>query len=76
MSRIYLDYNATAPIRPDVQEVVAQALSFGNPSAVHAEGRRARAAVEQARAQVAADDFASCEPRGATRAGCWSHRHR
>ena len=53
MSRIYLDYNATAPIRPAVQNAVAQALELGNPSAVHAEGRRARAAIEQARASVA-----------------------
>ena len=62
MNRIYLDYNATAPIRPGVQELVAQALSFGNPSAVHAEGRRARAAVEQARAQVA--EFCGGAPEG------------
>ena len=62
MNRIYLDYNATAPIRPGVQEAVAQALSFGNPSAVHAEGRRARAAVEQARAQVA--EFCGAAPEG------------
>ena len=52
MSRIYLDYNATAPIRSAVQDAVAQALGLGNPSAVHAEGaapvlrsnRRARVA--------------------------------
>ena len=62
MNRIYLDYNATAPVRPGVQEAVAQALSFGNPSAVHAEGRRARAAVEQARAQVA--EFCGGAPEG------------
>ncbi|MEC8247490.1 MAG: aminotransferase class V-fold PLP-dependent enzyme, partial [Pseudomonadota bacterium] len=62
MSRIYLDYNATAPIRPAVQNAVAQALELGNPSAVHAEGRRARAAIEQARAGVA--DFVGGVPEG------------
>lgn len=53
--RIYLDYNATAPLRPEVREAVTAALSLeGNPSSVHAEGRAARAAVEEARAKVAA----------------------
>ena len=51
MNRIYLDYNATHQIRPGVQEAVAQALGLGNPSAVHAEGRRARARSDR-RAQV------------------------
>jgi cysteine desulfurase len=55
MSPIYLDYNATAPIRPEAAEAVACALAIGgNPSSVHAAGRTARAAVERARAQVAA----------------------
>src|SRR5690606_34345449 len=48
-----LDYNASAPVFPDVVEAVAQALSLANPSSVHGEGRAARAAVEQARLQVA-----------------------
>ena len=53
--RSYLDYNATAPMRPAVAEAVARALSLaGNPSSVHAEGRAARSAVETARRQVAA----------------------
>ncbi|HUW74985.1 MAG TPA: cysteine desulfurase family protein [Methyloceanibacter sp.] len=53
--RAYLDYNATAPLRPKVREAVTAALSLkGNPSSVHAEGRAARAAVEEARAKVAA----------------------
>jgi len=52
---VYLDYNATAPIRPEAAEAVRRALDLGgNPSSVHAAGRAARAAVEQARAQVAA----------------------
>lgn len=55
MSGVYLDCNATAPVRPEAAEAVARALmSVGNPSSVHAAGRRARATVEEARAQVAA----------------------
>lgn len=53
--RAYLDYNATAPVRPAVAEAVARALMLpGNPSSIHAEGRAARAALEAARAEVAA----------------------
>jgi cysteine desulfurase len=52
---VYLDYNASAPIRPQAAAAVARALQIGgNPSSVHASGRAARSAVEQARAQVAA----------------------
>ena len=52
--RSYLDYNATAPMRPQVVEAVARALLLpGNPSSVHAEGRAARAQVEAARDKVA-----------------------
>jgi cysteine desulfurase len=52
--RSYLDHNATAPLRPEVREAVIDALALnGNPSSVHAEGRAARAAIEQARAKVA-----------------------
>ncbi len=54
-SRVYLDWNATAPLRPEARAVMAAALDIGgNPSSVHAEGRAARRIVEQARAQVAA----------------------
>jgi cysteine desulfurase len=54
MSSVYLDYNATAPVRPEAAEAVAKALALGgNPSSVHAAGRAARALVEQARADVA-----------------------
>ena len=54
-ARSYLDHNATSPVRPDVAAAVAQALSLsGNPSSIHAEGRAARAAMERARASVAA----------------------
>jgi cysteine desulfurase len=54
--RIYLDHNATTPLRPEVIEAMARALRdrWGNPSSVHAEGAAARAAVERAREQVAA----------------------
>ena len=52
---VYLDYNATAPVRPEAAEAVARALTLtGNPSSIHAAGRAARAVVEQARGAVAA----------------------
>jgi len=55
MSAVYLDYNATAPVRPEAAQAVARALALGgNPSSVHAAGRAARALVEQAREDVAA----------------------
>src|SRR3954463_13207110 len=51
---IYLDYNATAPIRPEVRDAVIAAFGIaGNPSSVHGFGRRAPRAVEDARAEVA-----------------------
>ncbi|HEX9810093.1 MAG TPA: cysteine desulfurase family protein [Alphaproteobacteria bacterium] len=51
----YLDYNATAPVRPEARETMIRALELsGNPSSVHAAGREARAAVEEARRKVAA----------------------
>ncbi|MBU3732310.1 MAG: cysteine desulfurase, partial [Beijerinckiaceae bacterium] len=47
--RIYLDHNATAPVRPVAREAVTLALlAGGNPSSIHAEGRAARSRVEQA----------------------------
>lgn len=53
-TRAYMDHNATAPVRPEAAEAVARALTLtGNPSSVHAEGRRARHIVEEARADVA-----------------------
>lgn len=52
--RIYLDHNATSPLRPQVRAAMEAALAVsGNPSSVHAEGRAARALIETARAQVA-----------------------
>lgn len=54
-ARAYLDWNATAPLRPQARAVLIEALDLiGNPSSVHAEGRKARTLVERARAQVAA----------------------
>jgi cysteine desulfurase len=54
VSAIYLDYNASGLVRPEVQAIMAAALADnGNPNAVHAAGRRARARIETARAQVA-----------------------
>lgn len=51
----YLDYNATAPIRPEALEAMTAALAEpGNASSVHGPGRRARRLVEEARARVAA----------------------
>ncbi len=50
----YLDWNATAPLRPKAREAIAAALDVtGNPSSVHAAGRAARRLVEEAREQVA-----------------------
>ncbi|PWS22195.1 cysteine desulfurase, partial [Enterococcus faecium] len=61
MSAVYLDYNASGLVRPEVLEIMASALADnGNPSAVHAAGRRARARVETARAQVA--DLVGADP--------------
>jgi cysteine desulfurase len=52
---IYLDYNATARVRPEAAAAIAHALEVGgNPSSIHAVGRAARAIVEHARDQVAA----------------------
>jgi cysteine desulfurase len=52
--RVYLDWNATAPLRREAREAMATAWDLsGNPSSVHAEGRQARKLVEEARARVA-----------------------
>ena len=60
-SRVYLDWNATAPLRPEAKAAMLSAMELaGNPSSVHAEGRQARAAVETARMQVAA--LVGCAP--------------
>ncbi len=52
--RTYLDYNASAPLRPEALEAAISALTTtGNPSSIHAEGRLVRRIVEDARADVA-----------------------
>ncbi len=53
---IYLDYNATAPMRPQVATFLAEKMHtlMGNPSSVHGYGRNARKELERAREQVAA----------------------
>jgi cysteine desulfurase len=51
---IYMDYNASVPIRPEAASAMNAALMLGgNPSSVHAHGRRARRTIEDAREQVA-----------------------
>ncbi|HVG47576.1 MAG TPA: aminotransferase class V-fold PLP-dependent enzyme [Rubellimicrobium sp.] len=53
MSRIYLDHNATTPLRPEAREAMLAAMDLGgNPSSVHAEGRAARALVERSRETI------------------------
>jgi cysteine desulfurase len=53
--RVYLDWNATTPLRPEARQAMAAAWEVaGNPSSVHAEGRQARRLVEDARAAISA----------------------
>ncbi len=56
MKRIYLDYNASSPIAPEVAEAMMPFLTdyYGNPSTTHWAGKPAKAAFERARGQVAA----------------------
>lgn len=59
--RLYLDWNAAAPLRPEAKGAMLSAMeAAGNPSSIHAEGRAARAILEKAREQVAA--LAGCKP--------------
>ena len=59
--RAYLDWNATAPLRPEARAAMVSAFDvLGNPSSVHAEGRAAKALVERARAEVAG--AVGCKP--------------
>jgi len=54
--RNYFDHNATSPLRPRVRQALREALEFGgwgNPSSVHASGRKASRMVEEAREKVA-----------------------
>jgi cysteine desulfurase len=56
MNRVYLDFNATTPVEPEVLDAMLPYFSaeFGNAASIHTVGQRARAAVETARDQVAA----------------------
>lgn len=54
-SRVYLDWNATTPLRPEARAAMVASYDLvGNPSSVHAEGREARRLVEDARSALAA----------------------
>lgn len=54
MARVYLDHNATAPLRHEARAAMIAAMDIvGNPSSVHAEGRAAKAMMERARGQLA-----------------------
>ncbi|MBN8910994.1 MAG: aminotransferase class V-fold PLP-dependent enzyme, partial [Rhizobiales bacterium] len=77
LQRTYLDHNATTPLLPEARDAVVAALDmFGNASSVHAEGRRARALIDEARAAVAA--LVNAEPgevvftSGATESNTWA----
>ena len=72
---VYMDYNASVPIRPEAAAAVAAALAIGgNPSSVHGHGRAARRLIEDAREQVAASIGAPAPAivftSGATRSQC------
>jgi len=54
MTRRYLDWNATAPLRPEAKAAMVAAMEVvGNPSSVHAEGRAAKSLLERSRAKIA-----------------------
>lgn len=60
--RVYLDWNATAPLRAEAREAMIAAMDVvGNPSSAHAEGRAAKALIERAREDVAA--LVGCSPK-------------
>jgi len=74
---IYLDYNASTPVDPAVRDAMLPFLGehFGNPSSSHAKGVRLRAAVDEARAQVARMLGASPEEIIFTSGGTESNNH-
>src|SRR6202046_2195659 len=53
MARIYLDHAATTPVRPEAVAAMVPLLGAYNPNSLHAEGRAARAVVDDARTSVA-----------------------
>ncbi len=61
LPRLYLDWNAAAPLRPEAKSAMLAAMeTAGNPSSVHAEGRAARSILETARERLAA--LVGCKP--------------
>lgn len=70
MRRIYMDHNATTPIRPEVLETLLPFYQekFANPSSVHSEGQETRVAVEEAREKVAS--LLGAKPREIVFTGC------
>ena len=60
--KVYLDYAATTPVRPEVVKAMMPYFKekFGNASSVHSWGREAREAVEKGRERVA--KVLSCQP--------------
>jgi len=53
MKKVYIDYNATTPLRPEVKKAMIEDLDvFGNASSMHESGRQARSRVEQARNEI------------------------
>src|SRR5258708_37379739 len=76
MDPIYLDYNATTPVAPEVAEAIWPFLAgglaggFGNPSSSHTFGRRPHLAVDDARASVAG--LLGCAPTEIVFTGCGS----
>src|SRR5262249_28590829 len=75
--RIYLDFNASTPLAPEVARAMESVLHepFGNPSSGHWAGRPGAEAVEKARAQVS--DLLRCNPREVvfTSGGSESNNH-
>jgi cysteine desulfurase len=59
--KVYLDYNATTPIHPEVKKTIIEAMEFyGNPSSLHQPGRKVRALIEESREKVA--EFINANP--------------
>jgi cysteine desulfurase len=61
MNRIYLDHNASAPVRPEAARARAATETLGNPSSIHREGREARERLDEARERLSA--LLHCRPR-------------
>ncbi|WP_091271549.1 cysteine desulfurase family protein [Alteribacillus persepolensis] len=77
MTHIYMDYNASTPLAPEVKQVIYQLTDYvyGNPSASHWAGEPAKAAVEKARSQVAAFIGAATDEIIFTSGGTESNNH-